>query len=1811
MPDVMRVIYVDDEPALLEIGKLFLEDTGAFSVVTSDSASAALARLKKEQFDAIISDFQMPGMDGIQFLTEVRKNYGKVPFILFTGRGREEIVIQAINKGADFYLQKGGEPQSQFAELSHKIRTAVERRISDNAFHASEDRYHSLVDTMHDSMVVYQAVADGEDFVILEFNKAAEKVENISRSEVIGHRVTEVFPGVLEFGILDVFRRVWRTGTPESFPISLYKDNRISGWRDNYIYKLPTGEIVADYSDETARRQAEEALQKSEEKSRLVLEATNDGIWDWNVPSGTAFFSPRWYTMIGYEPGEMPGTYATWRSLLHPEDLGPTEQKIQDHIVRKDEGYSGEFRMRTKQGTWKWILARGKVVERDAAGNAVLMVGTHTDIDELKKREKEILDTRNFLTSIIEQSPNPLWISDEKGTLVQLNQALCDMLQVTPEEVIGRYNVFEDTIVEEQGKMPLVRSVFDEGKSVTFDLDYDSSRLKSLSLERSTSISLQIIIFPIRDSTGKITNAVIEEINNTGRRQIERELERKNQELLASYEQLTASEEELRGNLEELTRQERVIKESEAGLRAILDATPFPVALVDLQDNNIDFWSRSALTLFGHTAPTAAEWYLLAYPDPRYRQEVIDRWKPCLEQAKLSGQPVNTGEYRVTCRDGSVRICELYATFLSDKLIVTFNEITDRKNVQEALQASEARYRLLFEGAAEGILVADIATEKFLYANNAISRMLGYSPEELTAMRLEDIHPPKELEDIRNEFLALSRGEKKVATDIPCLRKDKTVVYADIVTSMVMIDNRPCNVGFFTDITERKTTDMRLRNALSEAQRFREALDQVSAYIYIKDPQSRYVYANRPTLELFGCSAEELAGSDDIRFFPLDTAKHLREVDSRVLQGEHTSEEIEIAGIKNGRRVYWEVKTPIFGGPGNTEIVGLMGISTDITQRKRMEEALRESGDRFHGIFDTIPSGVAIYEVRNDGAFGKDYIIKDFNRTALELEGKTKADVIGKSLFDLRPAIDEYGLIPVFRQVWETGVPSYFPQKVYLDENFSRWYENRVFRLDSGEIVAVYDDITERKRAEEDLHRHKNELLTQNEELHRIQQSLEVSHDQYVNLYDLAPVGYITSSDKGLILKANLTAASMLATERSTLLNCPVTRFIVPEDQDIHYLCRKRLEETNRQQSCELRMLRKGTSPFWAQIIMERVSTDAGEKADVSQMILDITERKEAQEALQKSEQEFHTLAEAMPQIVWITRADGWNIYFNQQWVDYTGLTLEESYGHGWNVPFHPDDRQRAWDAWQRATQYNDVYSLECRLRRADGVYRWWLIRGEPLLGASGEILKWFGTCTDIEEIKRAEEALRESEEKWRSLVNVLPDYISLLDRNGTISFLNQYAEGFGENEVLGSSVYQYLSVISRDNFEKEITACLDSGKMRRFEHTAEGDQGLMRDYEDFLVPVIEKNKEDRILVVSRDITERKQAGEALAESNAYLNNLFNYANAPIIVWDPSFVITRFNHAFENLTLRSEQEVIGKHLDILFPDESKDRSLFEIKKTLDGVRWESVEIPILTRDGSIRTVLWNSANIVAPSGSILSTIAQGIDITDRKEVERAFKAANKKLNLLSSITRHDINNQMTVIRGYTTLLQKKQSDPSFAQYYEKINTSEEQIASMIQFAKMYEDIGVNAPVWQDVGTLVDLAAKDATLGDIHIVNEIPGGTEIFADPLIARVFYNLLDNAVRHGGRVTTIRFTAKAENREWIIVCEDDGEGVLVEDKEKIYERGYGKNTGLGLFLSREILAINGITIKETGEPGKGARFEISVPRGAWRITGTGPGRN
>jgi signal transduction histidine kinase len=253
---------------------------------------------------------------------------------------------------------------------------------------------------------------------------------------------------------------------------------------------------------------------------------------------------------------------------------------------------------------------------------------------------------------------------------------------------------------------------------------------------------------------------------------------------------------------------------------------------------------------------------------------------------------------------------------------------------------------------------------------------------------------------------------------------------------------------------------------------------------------------------------------------------------------------------------------------------------------------------------------------------------------------------------------------------------------------------------------------------------------------------------------------------------------------------------------------------------------------------------------------------------------------------------------------------------------------------------------------------------------------------------------------------------------------------------------------------------------------------------------------------------------------------------------------------------------------------------------------------LVTKTGDIRNIYLTIDVIPGTRQSVASLM----DITEKVRAQEALKVANRKLNLLNSITRHDILNQLTSLFGFLELVNRKVNDPAILSYLEREKKAAESIRSHIEFTKDYQEVGVHAPEWQRVSEVIRQAGQSVSIKGISLNNDVDN-VEIYADLLLQKVFYTLIDNALRHGGdKVRKIRFSSEESQGTLVIVCEDDGAGVPAEVKKKIFQRKYYQNTGLGLFLSQEILSITGLTLKETGIYGKGARFEIHVPKEAFR---------
>ena len=236
------------------------------------------------------------------------------------------------------------------------------------------------------------------------------------------------------------------------------------------------------------------------------------------------------------------------------------------------------------------------------------------------------------------------------------------------------------------------------------------------------------------------------------------------------------------------------------------------------------------------------------------------------------------------------------------------------------------------------------------------------------------------------------------------------------------------------------------------------------------------------------------------------------------------------------------------------------------------------------------------------------------------------------------------------------------------------------------------------------------------------------------------------------------------------------------------------------------------------------------------------------------------------------------------------------------------------------------------------------------------------------------------------------------------------------------------------------------------------------------------------------------------------------------------------------------------------------------------------------------------------------------DDTSRRRAEEALarrtadlEAANRRLSLLSAMTRHDIANQLVVIDARLGLLGEATAGTPAQEEVDALATAVDRVRAMVEFMRDYPAIGTQAPAWLDLRETAERAVRSVALGTITVENQL-AAVAVYADPLLERVFATLVENAVRHGGTVTRIRLGAEDGPGRLLVTVEDDGIGVPAADKVRIFERGIGRNTGLGLFLAREILESMGMSIEETGTPGEGARFEIGIEIGRLREDKTGP---
>lgn len=360
------------------------------------------------------------------------------------------------------------------------------------------------------------------------------------------------------------------------------------------------------------------------------------------------------------------------------------------------------------------------------------------------------------------------------------------------------------------------------------------------------------------------------------------------------------------------------------------------------------------------------------------------------------------------------------------------------------------------------------------------------------------------------------------------------------------------------------------------------------------------------------------------------------------------------------------------------------------------------------------------------------------------------------------------------------------------------------------------------------------------------------------------------------------------------------------------------------------------------------------------------------------------------------------------------------------------------------------------------------------------------------------------------------------------------------------------------------------------------------------------------LIIIIQDVTTSRNVEDALRRSEERLRNLFLQSPVAYQTLDKEGEISEINPEWSNMLGYNWKDVLNKSFACFLSERTRPRFRENFRAFLkEGSIYKEFEL--VHKNGQFITVMLSGRIQRDIEGHFVWAHCILHDITERKRMEDSLYQANKKLNLLSGITRHDILNQLTILKGYQELSKEHLADTGysdliFSKYLEKESAAAETINQQIKFTGDYQNIGIQSPRWQNVKTTFIHSIQSINPGNVKIITDV-SGIEIYADPLLEKVFYNLVENALNYGEKLTKITLSFSKCDGFLILVLEDDGIGIPENEKENIFNRKYFRNTGLGMFLSRDILSITRIEIKETGIPSEGARFEITVPTGMYRV--------
>jgi two-component system, cell cycle sensor histidine kinase and response regulator CckA len=868
-------------------------------------------------------------------------------------RRRAELAVEKSMGISDVSALAPGKVQ----QLIHELQVhQVELEMQNEELRESEALYRDLVENIEDLVCKHDLQGN-----LIFVNSSSANLLGYGSAELVGTNLRSYLAPEVRDQFDAYLATVQRDGCASGLMLIQTKtgEKRIWEYRNTLGKEsVPAPIVLGIARDVTDRKRAEHELRESERKYKELADNANSAIIRWKRDGTLTFFNEYAQAFFGYSAHEAVGNQV---GILVPErdstggDLSTLLQNIVNHPQRYVNNINENI---CRDGRRVWMAWTNKPI-LDDEGQVAEILAVGSDITAQKRAEEAARASESFLNSVIDQSPYPMWISDDRGTLIRANNALRDLLHLSDEEVVGRYNILKDNIVEEQGVLPLVRSVFEKGDTVRFEIKYYSSKLKHIQVRHPTFVILDATIFPITDSRGTVTNAVIQHMDITDRK-----------------------------------RAEDALRDSERRYGAFLNSTTDLAFLKDeafryvmVNKANQEFFGKTEIEIIGKTdfelmPPSAAENCL------RSDVEALGRDGIFVSEEELGGRVFETKKFAVKLENGQIGIGGL------------IREVTERKKAEESLRKLLDFRQTLIDSIPNPVFYKGV-DGKYIDCNEAFAALLGLPKAEVVGRSVYEV-ASKDLAD-------LWRKKDQELFDGPHVQVfECTLVHPDGTEHSLVFHKAPLFdadgalaglIGVVMDITDR----LRAEEAVRQSEEWYRALVENSFDGIFIQRGPKIIFANSHLYDMLGYSQGELEGMDHWVIYHPEYQEITRERSMARMRGEDVVSQYEVklqrmdGSTFDGELSARAVK--VKGEPGVQVWV------RDVSKRKRSEEAQR----RLATAVEQVAEAIVITDAQGN--------IQYVNPACERITGYTREEFIGEKPSLLKR--DDYG-VALYEKLQET-----------------------------------------------------------------------------------------------------------------------------------------------------------------------------------------------------------------------------------------------------------------------------------------------------------------------------------------------------------------------------------------------------------------------------------------------------------------------------------------------------------------------------------------------------------------------------------------------------------------------------------------------------------------------------------------------------------------------------------------------------------------------------------------------------------------------